>query len=85
MYFQLMYHTQKDLYHARLYNASDKLLMWTHSYRNKQTVIDQCWEIKNAGIGANTPVYDAISYSDEELPTRQREGSSQPAASQPHA
>jgi hypothetical protein len=63
MHFQLMYHTINREYHARLYNASGKLLMWTHSSRNKQTIIDQCWEIKNARIGVNTPVYDAQSYS----------------------
>jgi uncharacterized protein YegP (UPF0339 family) len=64
MYFQLMYHTEKRLYHARLYGANGKLLMWSHSYYDKQTVINECAEIKNAGIGPNTPVLDAISYSD---------------------
>lgn len=63
MYFQLMYHTEKRVYHARLYNADGQLLMWTHSYANKQTVIDQCWEIKRAGIGEATPVYDTKTYS----------------------
>jgi uncharacterized protein YegP (UPF0339 family) len=63
MYFQLMYHTTNGDYHARLYNANGQLLMWTHSSRNKQTVIDWCSEVMRAGVNVNTPIYDTKSYS----------------------
>jgi hypothetical protein len=63
MYFQVMYHTVNREYHARVYNAAGQLLMWTHSSRDKQVVINWCWEIKRAGIDTNTPVYEAKSYS----------------------
>lgn len=62
MYFQLMYHRVNDLYHARLYSADGRDLMWTHSYRDPQTVINVCNEIKRGGIGITTPIREAIAY-----------------------
>lgn len=62
MYFQLMYHRTNGEYHARLYNAAGKLLMWTHSSRSKQVIVDVCSQIKQAGIGMNTPIRDSVVY-----------------------